>query len=196
MSKLLTSNWMILVVSAVVYLGATFAFWKTPARVVRARTEAAATNPHAPSWEFHNPEADQLISELQAEKKDLDKRRQDLDELAARLEAERTEVTGARQEVELLQTNFDKSVLRVKEDETANLKKLAKVYSAMAPESAAAIFADMDDVAVSKIIVFMKDADTAGILEALSKKGDAEAKRAAALSERLRVASVGNTPAK
>jgi flagellar motility protein MotE (MotC chaperone) len=196
MIKLLTSNWTTLSVSAIVYLGATAAFWKTPAPASPAQTAAAATNPHAASWEFHNPEADQLSSELHEEKKGLDKRRQDLDELAARLEAEQNEVTAARQEVVLLQTNFDKSVLRVTEDETANLKKLAKVYSAMAPESAAAIFADMDDVAVSKIIVFMKDADTAGILEALSKKGDAEARRAAALSERLRVASVGNNPAK
>jgi hypothetical protein len=42
----------------------------------------------------------------------------------------------------------------------------------------------------------MKDGETAAILEALSKKGQPQAKRAANLSERLRVAMFRNPPAK
>jgi flagellar motility protein MotE (MotC chaperone) len=84
----------------------------------------------------------------------------------------------------------------VQDEETANLKKLAKVYSAMAPENAADILAQLDDIAVAKIMVFMKDADTAGIFESMAKKGPADAKRAAALSERLRLSTSRNNSAK
>jgi flagellar motility protein MotE (MotC chaperone) len=195
MIKLLTSNWMTLTVSAIVYLAATVAFWKNPTITHRAAVSDSA-NVHGPSWDFHNPEADQLISELHEEKSGLDKRKQDLDELASRLEAEQSEINTARQAVQLLQTNFDSSVLRVQQDETVNLKKLAKVYAGMAPESAAAIFANMDDPTVARILVFMKDTETAAILESLAKQGDTQVKRAAALSDRLRVASVGTSPAK
>jgi len=193
MIKLLTSTWMTLPVSAIVYLTATVAFWKTPPAPHR-EAPVSSRNVSGASWEFHNPEADQLISELRDEKKGLDKRKQDLEELATRLKTEQEEINAARQAVQLLQTNFDKSVLRVQEDETGNLKKLAKVYSAMAPDSAAAIFAGMDDTTVAKILAFMKDTETAGILESISKKSDADAKRVAALSERLRQASLRNNP--
>jgi hypothetical protein len=45
----------------------------------------------------------------------------------------------------------------------------------------------MDNETVVKIMLFMKEADTAAILENLGKKGATEAKRAVELSESLRV---------
>jgi len=98
--------------------------------------------------------------------------------------------------VHQLQADFDQNIVRVTEEETGNLKKLAKIYSAMAPDSAANIFAELEDVAVVKIMVFMKEQDTAAVLESLSKKGKAEAMRAAALSEHLRLAISRNNPPK
>jgi flagellar motility protein MotE (MotC chaperone) len=195
MKKLLTPTLLTLPVSLLLYLGATVAFWKTPVLSVRAGT-AARVAPHGASWEFQNPEMDQLITELTEEKKGLAKRTGQLDELSARLDTERKEINAARLAVQQLQTNFDRSVLRVQEEETANLKKLAKVYADMTPEGAAGIFAGLDDTTVAKIMVYMKEADTAAIFEALSKKGDEAAKRAAALSERLRLASFRSNPAK
>ena len=188
--KILTSTWMTLPISAVIYLAATVAFWKTPALPHLPRAPLAG--PQGTLWDFKNPESDQLVAELKEEKQNLDKRSQQLDELAARLDAEKSEISAASQSVQKLQADFDKNVLRVKDDETANLKKLAKVYADMTPDGAAQILADLDDAAIAKIMVFMKDTDTAAILESFSKKGAAESKRAAALSERLRVASVHN----
>jgi flagellar motility protein MotE (MotC chaperone) len=95
-----------------------------------------------------------------------------------------------------LQTDFDQNVLRIRDEETANLKKLAKVYSAMEPENAAKILAEMDDVSIIKIMVFMKEAETASIWEAFAKKGQPEAKRAAALSDRLRLVAYRSNAAK
>ena len=197
MMKILQSTWMTVVISAVVYFGATLAFWKTP---VRARTTAADAGVNltkfGPSWDFVNPEADQLMAELKTEKAALTKKEQDLGDLGTRLQSERSELDAAAQNVKKLQADFDQNVTRIKEEEIANLKKLAKVYAAMSPDSAANIFAELDDTAIVKIMVFMKDGETAGILESLAKKGQTDAKRAANISERLRLSSYRNTTAK
>ena len=71
-----------------------------------------------------------------------------------------------------------------------NLKKLGKTYSGMEPEGAAAIFKQMDDAAIVKILVFMKEQETGPILAALSKMGETEAKRAGDLTEKLRLSVV------
>lgn len=191
MTKILTSNWTAAACAAVTYLLCMVFFWKTPVMPqIDSGTDAAAMRVQTgPSWEFTNPEADQLVAELKSERAAVKKREQELDDLAKRLAVEQTEVNQATQSVHQLQLDFDKNVVRIKEEETVNLKKLAKVYTAMSPDSAAKVFTEMEDQAVIKIMIFMKDPDTAAILESLAKNGQAEAKRVAALSESLRLAS-------
>jgi flagellar motility protein MotE (MotC chaperone) len=200
MKKLLTSTWMTMLIGVVIYIGATALFWKTPAVTPAAASPSPESEPHAslngPSWDFINPEADQLLAEIKVEKKSLAKKEQELNELSTRLQAERAELSLVTQSVQHMQTDFDQNVLRIREEETANLKKLAKVYADMSADGAAAIFAELDDSSVVKIMTFMKDSETAAILEALSKKGQPQAKRAANLSERLRLAMYRNPPAK
>jgi flagellar motility protein MotE (MotC chaperone) len=184
---------MVALLSAVIYLGSTVAFWKTP-HVDRkapggkdALTEAESAV--GPSWEFSNPEADQLVAELRSEKIALTKRTEELNELSQRLEAERAELSQVSQNVRDMQSNFDLTVVRCRGEETANLKKLAKTYATMAPESSAKIFKELDDVAVVKIMLFMKNEENGAILEALAKGGPAESKHAALISEKLRTAT-------
>ena len=198
MIKLLTSPWTATAVSVVIYLGATVAFWKTPAvPLPQAPVESAAHEKrNGPSWDFINPEADQLIAELKAEKKSMGKKEQELNDLMARLQAERSELNVVTQSVRQLQSDFDQNVLRISEEETANLKKLAKVYADMDPATAAKILEEMDDSSIIKIMVFMKDVETAAIWEALAKQGQPQAKRAALLSDRIRLTSFRNNAAK
>jgi flagellar motility protein MotE (MotC chaperone) len=197
MIKLLTSPLATTLVSVLVYLGATVAFWKTPSLPPPVAKDASAdAKKIVPSWDYINPEADQLVAELQAEKKALAKKEQDLSDLTARLESERAELKVVTQSVRQLQSDFDQNVLRISDEETANLKKLAKVYAAMEPASAARILQDMDDANIIKIMVFMKDIETAAIWDAIAKQGPAQAKRAAELSERLRLTSFRNNNAK
>jgi flagellar motility protein MotE (MotC chaperone) len=188
MKKILASPWTAAAVSAVIYAASTFVFWKTPVVKPPPALAVAVTRDNLASWEFTNPEADQLITELQAEKKNLAKKEQDLNDLTVRLQSERSEMNLVTQSVRQLQVDFDKNVLRIREEETANLKKLAKVYATMEPDSASKIMAEMDDTSIIKIMVFMKEAETAAILETFAKKGEPEAKRAAAITERLRLA--------
>lgn len=147
-----------------------------------------------PSWSFFNPELDQFVAELQAEKDAAAAKQQQLNELAARLRAERAELDEALKAIKKIQAQVDRDVFRIKEDEAGNLKKLAKMYAAMEPASAARILRELDDAVIVKSLALMKEPEAALVLEAFSKLGDAQTQRAAALAEHLR-AAVSNKPA-
>lgn len=196
MVKLLQSNWMVALLGALVYLGSTVLFWKVPPLKLPASHEGPAFQFEAngTSWNFLNPEIDQLLAELRTEREALAKREQELNALAERLKSERLELNQVTQAVHLLQRELDQSVLRVKAEETANVKRLAKVYAAMDPAAAANILKELDDPTLAKILAFLKDGEVAPILEALSKQSEAAAQRAAAISELLRL-TIAREPA-
>ena len=193
MTKLLASPWTSIPIGALLYLISMLLFWKTPA-VSIATHERSTTAFTGPSWDFSNPEADQLMTELKSEKGAMVLRSQQLDELASRLGMEREELAAATAAVRKLQDEFDKSVTRVQEEEVPNLKKLAKVYSGMTPDAAATVMTKLDDAVVVKIMLSMKESETGAILETMAKKGPAEAKRAADISEHVRLSVPAKTP--
>ncbi|MGA2555220.1 MAG: hypothetical protein ABSG04_02995 [Verrucomicrobiota bacterium] len=195
MIKLLTSPWMSMPLGALLYLASTLFFWKTPAPPIPDHSRSRSTF-SGPSWEFTNPEADQLITELKAEKGALALRKQQLDELAAHLDAERADYDSATLSNRQLQNELDQTVVRVQDEDIPNLKKLAKVYAGMTPDSAATVMSHLDDMVLVKIMFFMKENETAAILEILAKKSPADAKRAASISEHVRLAIARKTPSK
>src|SRR5262249_32756 len=69
-----------------------------------------------PSWAFFNPELDQIIAELKAERDAVATKDKQLNELATRLRAERGELDEALKNVKNLQQQVDRDVLRIKED--------------------------------------------------------------------------------
>jgi flagellar motility protein MotE (MotC chaperone) len=189
MLRLLQSPWAALAIGLLSYLGTTLALWRTPVSESGAEpksTHGAAKNAEA-SWNFKNPEVDQLLVELRKEKEALAQRAQQLNELSARLQTERLELNQVTQKVAQMQQEFDQHVVRVREEETANLKKLAKVYAGMTPDGAITILKELPDDQIVKILIFMKESESAPLLENLGKGGDAEAKRAALISERIRL---------
>jgi flagellar motility protein MotE (MotC chaperone) len=193
MLKKLNSPWVGSILGLVAFMGVTAATWNSATRKIQSAHEAAVTNNIAKTetpWSFDTAEIDSLVNELKEGREALAKREKELNELADRLRSERNELTTLTQTVFRMQKEFDQSVSRVSEEETANLKKLAKTYSVMEADGAAAIFKQMDDASVVKIMVFMKEQETSPIISALAKGGEAEAKRAAELTERLRVAVV------
>lgn len=195
--KFLTSRWLTPPLGLLAYTLATVLFWKTPALPPPpVKNGAVNTRAAIPSWDFVNPEADQMMEELRAEKRALAARQKQLDDTAKNIEAERAEVAKVKQGVSKMQKDFDQIVLRVQDEEVSNLKRLAKVYAAMTPDTAANVFTNLDDSAIVKIMMFMKEGETAAVIESFAKKGDAEAKRAAAISERLRLSSHSSPPIK
>jgi hypothetical protein len=144
MTKLLASPWTSIPIGALLYLISMLLFWKTPA-VSIATHERSTTAFTGPSWDFSNPEADQLMTELKSEKGAMVLRSQQLDELAARLNTQRQELATATLAVKKMQDDFDKSIASVQDAEVPNLKKLAKVYADMTPDTAATVMSHLDD---------------------------------------------------
>ena len=197
MTRLLQSGWGVAGIGALLFV-ATILLTLRPNRFLIAASQLGSAAVHAPEknaflLEETNPEFDQLISELKKEKAGLAEQAQRLKELELRLQSERAEITTVTQTIHRLQKEFDQSVVRVREEETANLKKLAKTYAAMSPESAAIILKEMTDDQIVKISVFMKEGEMALIFEAFSKVGKDELKRVALISERVRLATFRNS---
>jgi flagellar motility protein MotE (MotC chaperone) len=193
MTQILQSKWIAVAIGVIVYVLTTVLLWHPAAPVV---PEAPAAPSLVPSWEYRNPEVDQMILDLKKEKDSLAEREKQLNELALRLQAERLELNTVTQMVDRLQKEFDRNVVRVREEETVNLKKLAKVYSGMSPEGATTILKEMPDDQVVKILIFMKENETGPILEAMAKGSTNDTKRAALISDRLRLSSSRDATAK
>lgn len=186
LSRLLQSPWTATLVGTLVYLATVVMVWR-PHLDAPAGTEVRGRGPAAPSWGFQNPEVDLLIQELKKERDDLAARKKELDELADRLANERTELQALTQAVAQIQAEFDSHVLRIRQDESANLKKVAKTYAAMDPKNAGSLFKALDEDTLVKVISFMRENEIAPIFDVLAKQSDNEAKRVAALCERIRL---------
>jgi flagellar motility protein MotE (MotC chaperone) len=160
----------------------TWQFHSPPAVETRAPARKSG-----PSWDFHNPEVDLLISELNREREQLSAKKAELGALETRLQAERAELRKLIESADLTRRDIDALLTRVQEEEVANLKRLARIYANMSPEGAVAIFKELEDPAVVKLMSFMREAETAPILETLALSGETEARRVAGISERLRL---------
>jgi flagellar motility protein MotE (MotC chaperone) len=141
-------------------------------------------------WSFNSTAVDEMVSELKKEKEKLEARETDLGKYAARVEAEKQELEKVRADIEAMRDQMSQAIPRIEESEAKNIKGLAKTYSSIKPTAAVAIFKELDDNSIVKILSFMK-AETAGaILAEMSKEQDKEetmAKRAARISDKLRL---------
>ena len=190
--KLLSSSWVVMLLGALLYLGTTAAVllqnksaFKPAPKPVEG-TNRPPANVRGPSWEFFNPDLEDMVKELKERKDALDSREKELNLYAARLKSEKDEISQITRQVEEMRKSLDESVIRIREDEQANLKKLAKNYAQMQDE-AIPVMAALDDITLVKVLMFMKDAESAPILTQLAK---IDAKRIALVSERLRLAQI------
>ena len=221
---ILQSKWLAAVLGGVIFLGMAGGLAVRAAKTLSLKSapdapstpDALKANAAAAAWRFTNPELEELVRALREEKGALAHRREQLLALEARLQAERAELTALKKAVQQMQDEFDQrvtrtqaefdqsvarvrdefdhSILRVRDEEVANLKKLAKTYAAMDATAAAAIMRELSDPVVVKIMLFMKETETAPVLELLARPNEQAAKRAALISERLRL-SVSRKPA-
>lgn len=202
--KALLSNWIVLgFLGMLTYLGTTFALMRGLAVTPHAPVEeepAQVVNITGPSWEFSNPELDQLIANLKQEREQLGEREKHLEELSARLQAEKAEISRATNAVAQLQREFEQGVaklkseqLRLTDEEQVNLKKLAKLYTTMTPEGAATVMKETPDDTLVKLFAVMKESEIAPLLELLSKPTATDAKRVALLTDRYRLLQSRNT---
>lgn len=186
--------------SAVPVLGM---IWKETAVIVHtiAEQKAAAieaTRPEKP-WDFWTPEVENLAKELTEQRGTLARREAELATREKRLVDEKGELEETRRKIESLRTEIASRLVEVQAQELRNLKTLANTYSKLSPSAAVAIFGEMDDLTVAKLLSMMKPETTTAILEEFSRNPDAAktgVKRAAELSQRLRLLMPVQQPAK
>lgn len=194
MIRILQSPWVAAVLGCLLYLGITFSLIRpgnfTPPKAPPATIHSASDDP---SWKFKNPEINQWVEQMKVEKDAVATREQQLSEWEARLDAERLEITTVTQTVARLQADFDKSIVRMDAQQADNAKRQAKLVAAMSPDGAAAMFNEMPDDDVVRILYNMKADQASAILDTMSKAGKAEARRAAGFTERLHQVLPGST---
>ncbi|HTL16937.1 MAG TPA: hypothetical protein VL793_06860 [Patescibacteria group bacterium] len=189
MLRLLKSSWAVVLVGGILYLATTVALVhasRLEVPVAEAETQPSAAEGE-PSWNFRNPEFEQWLEEIKREKEALDQRAQQLQELQKRLEAERQEILAVTNAVRQLQAEFDKNVVRLKTQEMENLKRQTKIVAGMSAEGAAAMLNEMPEEQTLGVLYMLKPDAASLILDTLSKMGKAESKRAAQLTERMRL---------
>ena len=153
---------------------------------VKSPTAAPLAAEDNPSWKFRNPEFEQWVAQMKEERSALALREEQLKDWETRLAAENREISTVTQTITKLQNDFDKRVLQFREQEVANAKKQVKVISDMSPDGAAAMLGQISDDETAKLLFLMK-ADVSGpILDAMSKQGGSQARRAATLAQRLK----------
>jgi flagellar motility protein MotE (MotC chaperone) len=202
MLRFVQTKWMAIAIGTLVYAIATWLCLQ-PKKLVdglasqtRGAQEAKGINVTGPSWNFDSPELNQMIAELKEQREVLRLRALELNEWEKRLNSERQEIYAVTNSVQRLRTELDATVTRVSEEEAANLKKLVKVYSTMTPEGAVRILREMEDDQIVKILSMMREAESAPILEALGVGGKDDPRRAAMISDRLRLTVSSAKPKK
>ncbi|RRJ98030.1 hypothetical protein Ga0100231_006350 [Opitutaceae bacterium TAV4] len=165
------------------------------ARAIRAAwlAEQAASlakpRPEKP-WDFWTIEIDNLSSELKDARALLTKREQELTLREERLNARAAELDQARVELEALRDEIGSRLTEIEGEEMKNLKSLAQTYSNLSPKAAVAIMQKLDDDMTARLLSLMKADATGAIFEEMAQAAITDpnmAKRAAGLSERLRV---------
>lgn len=147
-------------------------------------------------WDFWTIEIDSLAAELKEEKARMAKQAEQLDQRAARVAAEQQELEKLRVNIEAMRREIGERVIEITADEAKNLRALSQTYANLTPKAAVAIIRELDDLTAVKILSLMK-ADIIGpIFEEMSKTPAPDgtlARRAAVLSEKLRLIKSGKT---
>lgn len=187
MPRLLQSPVTLLAVSCVMFFGTVFIMLQSlPLGKVMAAAKQPLMAEDDPSWKFHNPDIDQWVSQIKDERDTLAVREQQLKDWEARLAAENREISVVTQAVAHTEQEFDKRVLLFTDQQKDNVKRELKVITDMTPDGAAAMFNEMPDDEVAQLLYSLKSDVSGPILDAMSKLGNAQAKRAAALTERIK----------
>lgn len=175
--------------------------WRTLSTVV-----AQAAKPKEPThqeaelkqrgWDFWTIEIDNLSNELKEERARLKKQSELLDQRSARVAAEERELGKLRADVEAMRKQVSDRLVEVSADEAKNVRSLAQTYANLTPKGAVAILKEMDDSTAVKILSLMKPDIVGPIFEEMSRNAGTDtalAKRAATLSEKLRLMKAAKT---
>lgn len=176
--------------------------WRTLNRIVdQAIAQRAHKEPSElkkKGWDFWTIEIENLASELKDDREKMKKRIQELDQREARIVAGEKELAKARADIAAMRKEISDRVVEMGTDEAVNLRKLSQTYANLTPAAVVAIVREMDDNTAVKILALMKPDVVGPIFEEMTKTAATDgtlAKRAAILSEKLRLMKAAKTGA-
>jgi len=194
MNKLIQSPATVLLLGGILFFATMFgAISTTHFGTVGVPEKTVASAADDPSWRFHNPEMEQWIAQIKEERDALAVREQQLKEWEAQLSAQGKELSTVTRTMSNVQVEFDKRVVLFTDAEKENAKKQVKVIAGMSADGAATMLGEMPDTEVAKLLFSMKNELAGGILDAISRQGPMQAKRAALLAQKMK--DVMNAPA-
>jgi flagellar protein FlbB len=187
--KLLRSGWVLALLAVLINLGITAALIN--AKYGGALKKGAASQGmQAPKfWSFRPEDVDDLIAELKTERAKVATRETELDIVASHIAAEKQELEKTQKDVAAIRDEISAEIPQIQESEKKNLKTLSQTYATISPAAVVAIFKEMDENMCVKILSLMKPDKVGAILQQMSMdpKDDATLKRAARLSDKLRL---------
>lgn len=148
-------------------------------------------------WDFWTIEIENLSNELKEERAHLRQQTELLEQREARLALEEKELGKVRSSIETMRREIAEKVVEISADEAKNLRTLALTYANLSPKAVVAIVREMDDATIVKILSLMKPDAVAPVFEEMSRSSAADgslARRAAILSEKLRLVKAAKSP--
>lgn len=184
MNKLLKSSWLIAAAGSVSYLITTAVLLLSVGDHLSPQskaTEHADAEPRRPidlaSWNYINPDIDELSRQLKEKQEALEQREKDLDKLAEQIANEKKELAGVTNWVQSIQSEIDALFSRVAEEEAANMKEIVTVYQKMDAGDAARMLYELDDRRIAKIFKFLKQTEVSDIIKVWLAGDDQKLKR-------------------
>jgi hypothetical protein len=201
MNKLAANPLVVMALGLVLGLGAGLGWFLKAAKplIAQAREQRLKAfkngKPDAP-WDFWTLDIENLASELKDQKVAMKKQEEELAAREIRIATERQELLKQRQELEALRSDIGSRMTEIQADEVKNLKSLAATYGNLTPKATLAIFRQMEDPTVVKLLSIMKPEVVGPLFEEMGKQADTDptlARRAATLSEKLRLVKSAKT---
>lgn len=128
----------------------------------------------------------ELAQSLKEREKKVKEEEERLQRMALVLEKEKAEILKAKTEVESMHKDISEFIPAIDDGEKKNLKKLAKMFETLSPESANPILSRMPDQTLVIVLSFMKPRNSAKLLSGYATYNSESAKRAADLTEKLK----------
>ena len=193
MNKIIQSPATVVLLGGILFFATFFAVLKgTHFGTAAAPEKTVMSAADDPSWKFHNPEMEQWIQQIKDERDALAVRTAQLKEWEAQLNAQGKELSMMTRAVTKAQSDFEQRVVVFTATEKENAKKQVKVIAGMSSDGAATMLAEMSETEATKLLFVMKNETASGILDAISRQGPLQAKRAAVLAQKMK--EVSNTP--
>lgn len=129
-------------------------------------TDAAGTDPLKPANanQKFSPSELELLQSLSKRRAELDQRSEELDRRELLLKATEQRVQEKIDQLQKMQSQVDAALGKVDEQEDQRLQSLVRIYEAMKPQEAAAIFDKLEQPVLMQVLTRMKDKAVAAIL--------------------------------